>query len=173
MIDMGRLILIQLINNQNLPNDEELIIIKKSIQNYKYPVGFLYDTLNFLRTKNNNEASIDSYNYFKALIRCLFSEAYTEEELDIITIYSFMYFYFNAPLNELEINEMKKNLSKTSEKPEIIFLLEDIKFKYLQYLLQHNYNNEENEKLIQNLFNELLAIEDSHNNFYISELKNE
>lgn len=166
----GALMLWRLKNRQELTEDDIQILIPE-VERYKYPMGSI-PTHIFIQTKQyKNETIINNYNYFLTFTTNLLNNYYTEEELKIISVYYLSLTYTDYILSTDLILLFDEYLNTNSDKTEIEYCLDEIRFKrLLSYTSMPDYFD--NEKFIA-LLNKLRLIEEEHNKIHLSDIKNE
>ena len=166
----GALILWRLKNRQELTEDD-IQILTPEIERYQYPMGMI-PTHFFTQTKQyKNETVLNNYNYFFTLVTSLLSNYYTEDELKIISIYYLTLAYTDYILPTDFISLLDEYLEVTSDKTEIEYCLDEIRFKRLvSYTYIENYLD--NDGFIT-LLNKLRLVEEEHNQIQLGSLKDE
>lgn len=154
----------------NHMNNVSEMFTEEQIGNYMstflYPAGIIpYQSIKF----DNSQSSIQILNYLQTQFAYIFKDSYTEEEIEIMCYY---YYYLIQRSNPgqnnvfLFIPNFKKLFNSLSEKNEIRYMIEDLKYAVLQrYLIE----NEEEEEEINQLIEELTPIEEWHNNFNLQQ----
>ena len=164
MIDTLNILLTSIIQKQQLPTEEEKQKILQGISKYTYPIGILP-----LQAFNSKIFLIDELNhtieYNNQLLSYLFSNFYSQEEINICALF----FAFNVEtkytFNDNLFKIIKEQLDYQPIKKEIKYILDELKYKYLLYLIYSEIDN----PLVTTLTNELSIIEEEHNQFNLGE----
>lgn len=156
------LTLINLLNRHLPPDESALLPLKNDINSYVYPVGILPVNLIQKNLNYTNYTYDESIEYLTPFINYLFQEYYSSNELQIITAYLLVHCTYNYVLPVSFMENLKIFLDITSNKPDIKYCLEEIKFYMLQTLV---YNKSSNTELIDKLIAQLSSIEKEHNTF--------
>ena len=148
-----------------LPNDIDLNELKDYIKLFKYPCGCLPFNLYFNNSKAYLSTSIDEdYAYFNDFFYFL-HDYYTEEEYDIIVSHAALSFADQFVLDPPWRDKARQLIQYQTEKPEIQFLLDDIRYLHTRSLL-YNENTKESKEIAEHVAY-LKTIETEHNNFKI------
>lgn len=164
MINITKLKLIQLAQKQELPKEEEIEEFKSLISTYKYPIGIFTDNV-FNSMKFFEDTVEHAITYINELASLLLSDYYTQEEL-LLCAHYFIY------QSTLRINSGKKvfkiipNIgTASSKKAEIQYIIEELQYRYILYLL----NTDSQNPLIAELLTKLELVEKEHNAFDLGE----
>lgn len=168
MIDLFKIKLSNaLVQKQKISEVLDKNSLNSALKQYLYPVGIiptnalesgtLYKISSY---KENKEYLLDAFNF-------LFEDKYSNEEKNILILYYIIRAYGQFILRDDMLQELIPLLDIHSEKKEIEYILEELKYKYLQHLINSGSQNEIEK--IQSLIDELEPIESSHNHFNINE----
>lgn len=156
------ILLVSQIKNRKPLDITQIDTLKNAVMNCEYPIGMFPSYIlesNPLYTTQSIESNI---NYFESWISGIYGELYTEQEIYIISIYLSLFTYVQFTLPQSVLILIDDLLSVASQKKEIQYFLEEIKYNYLGTLL---YSNSSDTETINTLLNELRAIEVEHNFF--------
>ena len=157
--------------NSRLPINQQLLTpLKESLESYVYPVGMI--PVSLFRKELNYEGYkfIENINYIKPFIHFLYNDYYTTTEIDIISAYTIMHCTMSYILNDDILQNLARYLNVNSDKPDIQYCLDEIRYQYLSTLI---YTHSTNTSLINMLMTALEPIENTHNSFNIRLKKNE
>lgn len=134
---------------------------QEEIDSYKYPLGAF--PIDFLASGINALTDF-TYNldYISKLIAQLYINYYTEDDMNIISIYIAMRM---SSHNLKMFSTLKSLLNVTSDKLEIQYCLEELKYTYVEMAIENRMDFD----LIPTLLNDLREIEEIHNNFSLQE----
>lgn len=165
-MDIARIVLTKAAYNSTIPTNNEVLKIQNSFKYYKYPIGiFPMDTI-----KNNINYSKQDFNYiknyFESLVSVIFTNIYTNEEQNIIAMYLTISAIANPKDLILEKDTISTYLNMSSNKAEIQYCIDEIKYTYLNLLIYVQNSTQE----FNTLLDELTLIEQQHNNFKLDAL---
>lgn len=167
-MNLMNLRLIKAIRNHDMIDAKDLATWNARIPLYKYPIGAFPKQV----IQNNHQYLDRSYkvnlNYFKRLLSEIYSNFYTSDELDIICTYLMLITTNEYSVESSMLPWVTPYIEIHSEKPEIEFCLEEIKYYYLYMLL--DVNTAAANQSFETIYNELLLIEDQHNHFIWEEI---
>lgn len=162
MINIKELRLIQIIQTQALPKPDEIISFQDDIIKYAYPIGIIPPEA--FNTKLFLEGNLDhNLEYIETLLNLLFANYYSKEEIAICATFLSFNILTSILLNETYIKRITPLLSKHSDKDEIQYIIDELKYRYLQYLLYSHTDDAQIDSLIE----ELSLIETEHNTFFL------
>lgn len=166
MIRIGQ-IQLSLYLKDKLPFDEEkLNSIKSAISNYKYPAGIIADDLLTQNTLYENATLTENVEYLSTIFNFLFQDIYSSQEIDIIIAYLISCSYDNFVFDTETKAYFYPFIQLQSEKPEIQYYIDEIKYHYLLSLI-YSHSTQEEKVLINILSEQLSTIEEKHNTFAI------
>lgn len=157
--------------NQRAPLNKVLLTpLKETLDSYVYPVGMI--PVSLFRKELNYEGYtfMDNFNYIKSFIYFLYNDYYTMTEIDIISAYTVMHCAASYILNDDILQNLTRYLNISSDKPDIQYCLDEIRYQYLTTLI---YTHSTNTSLINALMEALQPIEQDHNSFNIKLKKDE
>ena len=168
MISLTSINLMMYLKNKQLLSQEKYIKFKEKIKDYVYPMGAI-PTFAMIHNQLYSLATLkENVEYFDNILNNLYNDIYTKEEIEIIKAYLITICYSDYIYDDVLTEFFSPFVYMNSEKLEIKYCLEEIKFRFLQSLM---YNQSNDDELINKLFNELEPIEQSHNAFVLTELK--
>lgn len=140
--------------------------LKEEITNLKYPLGAF--PINIVKSNKiyRNISMTDNIEYFNQFINYLYSDIYSQSEINIINIYLSLLVEFKEILKKEEISYLVPLINIDSNKKEIQYCLDEIRYRYLTHLI---HTDSDDENTIQKLFNKLLPIEQEFNSFQMWE----
>ena len=160
-MELGQLKLLSLLNQHVDITDEDIEFFKSKINLYNNPLSLVPITM-VDRNVYENYTLNQNISYFNNLNSKLFNNIYSNEEINIINIYMAKIVdnrFRSYSDKKIAISDL---LEVNSNKEEIQYCLDELRYIYLHALVEENSPNIE---LINNLINILLPIEDSHNSF--------
>lgn len=164
MINIKESLLLQLIQAQEIPTEEQIAMFKTLFANYLYPIGTLPNEA-FNNKKFLEDSLEHALQYLDTLFDLLFSDYYTKEELRIFATYFSFNVLTKITLSQTYLDRIVPIISKTSNKQDVQYVIEELKNRYLTHLLF----NEPNNPQINTLIEELSAIEETHNKFNLEQ----
>ena len=154
-------------NKKQLTSDDLSLIIK-NIEIYLFPIGVIPIEAIEANSLYERDTIIENLEYFNSITSIIFKDIYSIEEINIINAYLIIQSYSQTFLT----SEMEKLIllfiNKTSNKKEIQYCIDELKFNYLKKLI---YTNSSQQELINKLITELEVIEQDHNAIEISQLR--
>lgn len=162
MINYVELIVKNLIRNQQLPNDEQLQLIKKRLSSYQYPIGFL--DFSIFSGKLTDKTLEQTIEYIYSFLSLLYNEYYTEEELNICV---YIFILSSGLLSDIDMNVLNKlNFIlqiEPSNKPEIQYIIDELQYAYITLLF--NNNATQIDEKVYTIIEHFKEIEQQHNQF--------
>ena len=157
--------------NQRAPLNKVLLTsLKETLDSYVYPVGMIPVSLFRKELNYEGHTFMDNFNYIKSFIYFLYNDYYTMAEIDIISAYTVMHCTASYILNDDILQNLTRYLNISSDKPDIQYCLDEIRYQYLTTLI---YTHSTNTSLINALMEALQPIEQDHNSFNIKLKKDE
>lgn len=167
-MNLMNLRLIKAIRNHDMIDAKDVATWNERIPLYKYPIGAFPRQV----VQNNSQYLARSYkvniDYFKRLLSQIYSSFYTADEIEIICIYLTLIATSEYLIDASMIPLVSPFIQTHSEKPEIEFCLEEIKYYYLFMLL--NVNTSAANESFETIYDELCLIENQHNHFNLEEI---
>lgn len=147
---------------RELPTEDAIIDSQKQIEEkFNYPMGFINTEILRDSIAYKDYSVEENYIFLKQFMNALFSTYYTEQEIDILSIYFLTFLYNNIEINLPEISTLiAPLLTIHSNKADIEFCLNSLRYYKLTSLL---YINSPDRTLIQELISMLDGIEDEYN----------
>lgn len=144
-----------------LPFDQTKITsIIESINAFKYPLGVI--PISALENNPLYDVAInDNINYLNDFTQYIFKNIYTQDEINIINVYLLLRNISQYVLSEEILAILIPLINIHSEKIEIEYCLDEIRYKYLIHLVYTNTNQNQ----INELMSYLSSIEEAHNSF--------
>lgn len=168
MIRIGQIQLSLYLKNKTPFDAEKLAPIKEAITAYKYPVGIIADDMINQNPLYENAELDENISYLLSILEFLFKDIYSIQEINIIVAYLIMSYYTHFSLNNKFKTYLYSFIQLSSDKPEIQFYIDEIKYRYLLSLI-YSHSTQEEKELINTLSTELSLIEEQHNKFTIHE----
>ena len=149
--------------NQVTQNDIDLDKLLTYINDFTYPLGSIYRNFSINREIYFQYSYLENIAYFFNIFKLIFSTYYSEQECYLIAIFFTSLVYEYAGNFNLDfVNLIEQNFIN-SNKIEINYIIEELKFKLaFFYLLQNNRTR------LSQLITELELIEDQHNSIEIN-----
>lgn len=147
-------------------NSDNVPLFKEYLNKYKYPACKF--PINFI---SNNHMYIDysldeNINYLHSWIDALYDDMYTEKERNIIVTYLVLtYGHGSFLLTNPELQLIEPFLEEESDKDEIVYFLDELRYYYVGSLLTRNSPRSD---IINPILQHLLEIEKIHNQFQIT-----
>lgn len=167
-MDLAQVKLMFSLKDRVLPTEELVDEAKTSIENHTYPIGVIATNI-FAQTTAYKDYSItDNHNFCSNFITAVFSDYYTQTELDILSYWLLQAIYIDDMYTRYEIIKLANSYLFThSDKKDVEFCLNTLRYLRLTSLL---YTNEaSDEELINDLFEELEDAEEEYNNTVLGE----
>lgn len=161
------------LKNRLLPDDEEIEILKNSIEKYVYPIG-MCTPIQFINAEDQylQFSTEENYIYMNNFITKLFNAYYTNDELTILSIYVLLLLYRGKFFLNNTLSIIPSLLFIHSEKTDVEYCLNTIRYHKLTSLM-HTQSTPENNSLALRLISELEDIEDEYNNMQLGAFKDE
>ena len=166
MIDVRQIELILLFQTKQQFNQNNFAWIKDEVENYLYPLGIIPINAITNNAAYDDAEFINTYQYFEEITSYFFENIYTTEELDIINAYLMVCTFEHLIFENNVLQFLNPYLNKTSNKAEIQYCIDEIKYAYLSSLV---YSESDDNNLINSLIAELKPIEINHNSFNMYE----
>lgn len=154
-----------------IPEDNEILqerLLKYS-KLFKYNIGIITEQdLSALKfAQENNITFLKAKSFLEKIISILLKQFYTSEEQLIILGFYLSYSFPSLILEKEMINFLEELIKFSSEKEELVYCLEEIKYRLLNYYVLYSSDQQK----IDELFTELGLIEDRHNSMDIFAMK--
>ena len=134
-MDTLKLKILLAFREKRLLSEEEIAELKEQIPLYKYPVGLIYFILQDITAQLRWQSYPECHNYVSTIINSLYTDYYTSDELDIISISIALYLSDFYIFNDEWRAQVAPVLDTNSEKIEVMSLLNDIKYQYTLSLI--------------------------------------
>lgn len=163
MFDVMNLKLSTIIRNYQIVSEDTIDMEKynKILHSYIYPFGIFPINALDLNPRLVTLSEEEMLEYLSTLLHSMFSNLYSEEEYSIIIYYLFLRFEGRMTYDSTKVAKIEELIKIAQNKPEIIYLQEELKFNLASH---YSLTMTNNERLIQ-LLNELETIEKAHNAF--------
>ncbi len=172
-MNLVELIIYNSFSSLTVPQDSEVLqerLIEYKDQ-FKYPIGIVTEQiLSIMKDKYiKKEVSFNNMqNFLNQIDPILYKQLYNSNEQAIITGFHLIWCLSFPPSMEAQLITYFENLiNLSSSKEEIIYCLEEIKYRLLSYYVVHGINQQRINELIE----ELEPIEERHNSMEIFGLK--
>ena len=130
------------------------------MSSFIFPLGVLpYDMVNS-SMHYSGTSLLENITYFNNITSILFDNVYSKEEIDIINIFLACKCETSLDLDSTKKQIISKLLNINSDKTEIQYCLDEIRFSYLRMLI---YTDSTDIELINSLLERLSTIEQEHN----------
>ena len=116
--------------------------VNEKIQNiiikYQYPFGALLQVLS--QVINPSQSYSQNLQYYNTIIPIIYSEVYTEEEIHILSILCAVQLAGYYDVDGQMKSDIQALWNKTSDKLEITYCLNTLKYRYVQMIIMDNPN---------------------------------
>lgn len=106
----------------------------------------------------------ENAEYFNNFVHFVFNDLYTDEEYNVICQFLLIRIYSLNGYSNDTIENLRTAFKTETDKAEITYLIEELKFRLLSFFTVANRNLDEADELLA----ELEPIEDAHNKFKIN-----
>ena len=161
---VGLLKLIQMLQTRAIPTQAEVEIIQNDLSKYKYPAGMLVQVYKPLSYKYVAATLPQNLQYFENLTQSIYADLYNISEFKILNLFLSLLSENDQILSNIKEEAIIEVLELQTDKEEIQYCLDEIKYHYLTALI---YVRPHISAPIDSLIEELLPIEESHNAFHI------
>lgn len=170
MIDTTHIKLLYLLRERKIPTEDEIAFFRSAIDLYVYPLGVMQTNSLYNNINYESHTFIENINFFNEITSILYNGIYTTEELEIINIFFSLQCETGQTLTVAKQEILSPILQLTSNKKEIEYCLDEIRFYYLLALVHLDSNDTEQ---INALIEQLASIEEEHNLLHLDKRRNE
>lgn len=156
---MSGLSLVYLLINRLPCNENQLTAFKAKLDQFVYPLGMIPANAITNNDAYKQHSVQENIEYFADFTEFLFDDVYSTEEINIINIYLGLLNLSGYTLDDDVIDIVSPLIQIHSNKEEIEYCLDEIRYKYLIHLIYSKVSSDE----IQPLIAQLSAVEDAHN----------
>lgn len=156
---------------QAIKNFTQIPLTSEEIAAYRntfvYPAGMIPYYSMQLNYKFNERTNQEVLNYFNQIVNQLFSDVYTATEKEVIKYYCLLqakHTLLLQPSSAPELARMESLIQTQTDKEEIKYIIQDMAYAILHFYLLES-SETTNTTLINNLMDELSAVEEQHNHF--------
>lgn len=163
MIELSQIRLVLSLDGHVLPSDEEIISYRDRINTFVYPLGLIPLSVLINSIHYKQYTFQQNIKYFQSFLSVLYQDIYSKKEIEIISVFLTLTCHQKTELDTEIIELLAPFINIMSEKEEIRYCLEEIKYNYLVNIFQKDPYN----PIVSTLINELSLIEDRHNSFQL------